>query len=70
MGDISDCIPSVFPKCGFKTAQKCLEDPTFFKKKMTDNPEYYTQMELNQKLIHFDNIPQNLVEEFMSTIKK
>jgi 5'-3' exonuclease len=70
MGDTSDCIPSVFPKCGFKTAQKCLEDPAFFKKKMMDNAEYHAQMELNQKLIHFDNIPKNLVDEFMTTIIK
>jgi len=70
MGDLSDNIPSVFPKCGPKTAQKCVEDPEFFKKKMTDNSEYYNQYELNKKLINFDNIPATLVEEFMSTIKK
>jgi len=70
MGDTSDNIPSVFPKCGPKTAQKCIEDSEFFKKKMADNAEYYNQYELNQKLINFDNIPKNLVEEFMSTIKK
>ena len=70
MGDISDNIPSVFPKCGPKTAQKCIEDPEFFKKKMNDNPEYYKQYELNKKLVDFNNIPENLVDEFMSTIKK
>lgn len=37
MGDSSDNIPSVFPKCGIKTALKCVEDPEFFKKKMDDN---------------------------------
>lgn len=70
MGDTSDNIPSVFPKCGPKTAQKCIEDPEFFKKKMADNSEYYNQYELNKTLISFDNIPENLVEDFMSTIKK
>lgn len=69
MGDTSDNIPSVFPKCGPKTAQKCIEDPEFFKKKMNDNPEYYKQYELNKKLICFDNIPENLVDEFMNTLK-
>lgn len=69
MGDISDNIPGAFPKCGPKTAQKCIEDREFFKKKMEDNPEYYKQYELNKKLISFDNIPTNLVEEFMATIK-
>lgn len=70
MGDTSDNIPSVFPKCGPKTAQKCIEDPDFFKKKMNDNPDYYKQYELNKKLVDFDNIPENLIEEFMATIKK
>jgi 5'-3' exonuclease len=70
MGDTSDNIPSVFPKCGPKTAQKCVEDPEFFKKKMADNPVYYAQYELNKKLVNFDSIPDELVKEFMSTIKK
>jgi 5'-3' exonuclease len=70
MGDVSDNIPSVFPKCGPKTSQKCIEDPDFFKKKMADNAEYYKQYELNKLLIKFDNIPIELVNEFIETIKK
>ena len=69
MGDTSDNIPSVFPKCGPKTAQKCIEDPEFFKKKMADNVEYYAQYELNKKLVDFNNIPENLITEFMDTLK-
>ena len=65
MGDKSDNIPSVFPKCGIKTAQKCVEDEEFFKKKMADNPEYYKQFELNKQLVCFDNIPIQLIDEFM-----
>ena len=70
MGDTSDNIPSVFPKCGLKTAQKCLEDEEFFKKKMNNNPAYYEQYKLNETLVSFDKIPDNYVEEFMATIKK
>ena len=70
MGDTSDAIPSVFPKCGPKTAQKCIDDQEFFKKKMADNPEYYKQYELNKTLVDFNNIPEELVKEFMSTILK
>ena len=70
MGDTSDNIPSVFPKCGLKTAQKCLEDEKFFKNKMADNQSYYKQYELNETLISFDKIPFDLVEEFMETIRK
>jgi 5'-3' exonuclease len=69
MGDTSDNIPSVFPKCGPKTAQKCIDDPAFFQKKMDNNPEYYKQYELNKILVNFDNIPENLVEEFKSQMK-
>ena len=70
MGDTSDNIPSVFPKCGLKTAQKCIEDEDFFKKKMGNNKEYYDRYELNKKLVSFDEIPNELVDEFMATIKK
>ena len=70
MGDISDNIPSIFPKCGPKTAQKCIEDSEFFKKKMANNVEYYAQYELNKKLVDFNCIPEKLVSEFMESIKK
>ena len=70
MGDSSDNIPSAFPKCGPKTALKCITDPEFFKKKMNNNPEFYKQYKLNQLLVNFNNIPENLVEEFMYSIKK
>jgi 5'-3' exonuclease len=70
MGDISDNIPSVFPKCGPKTAQKCIEDSEFFKKKMANNSDYYKQYELNKKLVDFNNIPQELVDEFMVLINQ
>lgn len=69
MGDTSDNIPSVFPKCGLKTAQKCIEDEEFFKKKMANNPVYYEQYKLNEELVSFDKIPTNLVEEFLKTIR-
>ncbi len=65
MGDVSDNIPSVFPKCGEKTALKCLEDKEYFDKKMNNNTEYYKQYELNQKLVKFDNIPIEIRDEFI-----
>ena len=68
MGDSSDNIPSVFPKCGVKTAQKCIEDPEFFKKKMDASEKYYSQYELNKTLVDFNCIPTNLVEEFLASI--
>ena len=65
MGDTSDNIPSVFPKCGFKTALKCYEDKEYFEKKMGKNPEYLEQYKLNQKIIDFRNIPKDLEELFI-----
>lgn len=70
VGDTSDNIPSVFPKCGPKTALKCVEDDAYFQQKMQDNPVYKAQYELNETLIHFDKIPQHFAEEFMLSIKK
>lgn len=71
MGDSSDNIPSVFPKCGPKTAKKCIDDPSYFQKKMSENPEeYQKQYKLNQLLVNFDNIPQELQEEFIASIQK
>ena len=70
MGDSSDNIPSVFPKCGIKTAQKCIEDEEFFKKKMNNNEEYYKRYKLNEQLIDFNMIPSHYADEFLATIKK
>ena len=69
MGDVSDNIPSVFPKCGIKTAQKCIQDAEFLKAKMGDNPKYHEQYKLNELLVNFDNIPSYLIDEFMLTLK-
>jgi 5'-3' exonuclease len=71
MGDSSDNIPSIFPKCGPKTAKKCIDDPIYFQKKMSENPqEYQKQYELNQLLVNFENIPHELQEEFILSIQK
>jgi 5'-3' exonuclease len=67
MGDKSDNIPSVFPKCGIKTAMKCIEDTEYFKKKMEDNPDYYKQYQLNETIVSFDKIPEVFVNEFTLT---
>jgi 5'-3' exonuclease len=65
MGDTSDNIPSIFPKCGFKTAYKCYQDKAYFEKKMDKNELYYNQYNLNKKIIDFRNIPKDLEEKFL-----
>jgi 5'-3' exonuclease len=56
MGDKSDNIPSAFPKCGPKTAEKCWNEPEFFQEKLKD-PRVQQQYELNRTLIDFKHIP-------------
>lgn len=66
-GDTSDNIPSVFPKCGPKTAIKYFENRDLLEKKLQESETYRTTYELNKKIIDFNNIPEELVKEFMSS---
>ena len=62
MGDKSDNIPSIFPKCGIKTALKCYENPEFFKTKIT--AEVLENYKKNDHLVNFENISQELQDKF------
>lgn len=64
-GDVSDNISSVFPKCGPKTALKYFENRELLEKKLQESEIYRTTFELNKKLVDFNNIPEELVNEFM-----
>lgn len=66
MGDASDNIKSVLNKCGPKTALKCFQDRTYFEERMKKE-NAYEKFELNKKIIDFNCIPQNLVEEFINS---
>ena len=65
-GDTSDNIPSVFPKCGPKTALKYFENRDLFEKKLQESEAFQQQYELNRKIIDFNYIPEELVQEFMT----
>jgi len=65
-GDTSDNIPSVFPKCGPKTALKYFENRDLFEKKIQESETFQKQYELNKKIIDFNSIPEELVNEFMT----
>ena len=68
MGDISDNIKSVLKKCGPKTALKCYENRSYFDEKMkTENA--YELYKLNETLVDFNKIPQQLVDEFLESLK-
>ena len=62
-GDKSDNIPSVFPRCGIKTASKFYENKESFNKKL-NTMNYLENYNLNKTLIDFDMIPQNLIDDF------
>lgn len=68
-GDPSDSITGVFKKCGPKTALKYFNDPDLFNKKLNEDPEAKTIYERNKKIIDFNEIPNDLAEEFMKGIK-
>jgi len=70
MGDVSDNIPSVFPKCGPKTALKYFENRDLFVKKLEESEEYKKQYELNRTIIDFNCIPDELQQEFYNGTNK
>lgn len=63
-GDKSDGIPSVFKKCGIKTAEKYWNDKKKFEEKLKGNLVAAKQYELNKKIIDFKLIPLNLINGF------
>ena len=62
-GDPSDNIQSVFKKCGPKTALKYFEDRDKFESQLAKE-NAYEKYNLNKKLVDFNEIPTNLVDEF------
>ena len=64
MGDKSDNIPPIFPKCGIKTADKLYNDKNELLKKIKENQKIKKQFDFNEKIIDFKNIPQEYIDEF------
>ncbi len=64
MGDISDNIPSVFPKCGPKTALKYYENKADFEKRLNSCDEFISQYNINKKIVDFNEIPTLYAAEF------
>jgi 5'-3' exonuclease len=66
MGDISDNIPAVFPKCGPKTALKYYEDQEAFQTRLQSSNTFITQYNINKKIVDFNEIPSLLQTEFFA----
>ena len=59
IGDKSDNIPSVFPKCGPKKTQMYMNNPEIFKQDL-DKFNAHNKYQMNCTLIDFNNIPNEL----------
>ena len=66
MGDISDNIPSVFPKCGPKTALKYYEDQAAFQTRLQSSDVFKAQYNTNKTIVDFNEIPVALKTEFFT----
>lgn len=62
-GDKSDGIPSVFSRCGIKTAAKYFDNREKFKERLEKDGAQALYAR-NTELIDFDAIPETLVKEF------
>jgi 5'-3' exonuclease len=68
LGDKSDCIPSVFSKCGPKTVEKYYNDPKELEKAFEkEGQKARERFERNKKIIAFTEIPCELVQKFTET---
>ena len=69
LGDKSDNIPAVFPKCGIKTVEKYLNDNQLLQ---TDLDKYNVRdkFNFNKKIIDFNEIPEYLKKGFIESNKE
>ena len=75
-GDVSDCIPSIFPKVpkvpkGKRIKKKeILESDAKLNEYLESNPDAKKQYEFNQKMIDFKNIPKLYYNKVTKLFKK
>lgn len=69
LGDKSDNILPIFKKCGPKTCEKYYLNKELFLEALTKETGAQDKYELNKKLVDFDEIPENLVNEFLEEYK-
>jgi len=67
-GDKSDNIESVFKRCGLKTAANLYDNKELFYKKLSEDPFAKKIYDRNTKIINFNNIPTNIIDEFTKTL--
>ena len=68
MGDKSDNIKQVFPKCGPKTALKWTKDKKALKTLLKESQDAASRYLLNKKIISFKEIPNELSEAILEKV--
>ena len=64
-GDKSDNIKGVFKKCGPKTACKYFDNRELFQQKLKEEEGAMERYLLNKKIIDFNEIPEDLIKNFI-----
>ncbi len=62
-GDSSDGIPGIHPRCGEVSALKYILDTKLLVKKFKDLPDAKKQFDINDKIINFKHIPEEIEEQ-------
>ena len=70
LGDKSDNIMPVFKKCGPKTCEKYYTNYILLEEAFKNEENSYEKFILNRKLISFDEIPGELVNNFLNEYKE
>lgn len=70
LGDKSDNILPIFKKCGPKTCEKYYENKDLFLEALAKDSGAQDKYEVNKKLVDFNEIPENLVNEFLEEYKE
>jgi 5'-3' exonuclease len=68
LGDKSDNIPAIAPKCGEKTALKLAQNKSLLNRLFQSSPKAKEQYELNTLLIDFACIPADLKEQVIDKV--
>lgn len=70
MGDDSDNINQVFPRCGYQTAMKYVLNTDYLKEKLQGDAAAKKQFAINNKIINFENIPLDLQQLIITESEK
>jgi 5'-3' exonuclease len=68
LGDKSDNIPKIFPRCGECTLKKYHANKSLLDADLNSNPNYKEQYRINKLLVDFNYIPNIYVQNVLETL--